>query len=164
MLETLSRPDRCDSWRNHMAKPIIERFLNRVEMITETGCWIWMGCIKPIGYGCFGMDTPGRKRLTRRAHRVAYELFIGPIPEGMTLDHLCRIRCCVNPHHLEPVSQIINVQRAKPHRLRQTVCKRGHEMTPANTRKFRNGRLRCRECQRIRKRRSWKDRATTPAA
>jgi hypothetical protein len=72
-----------------------------------TPCWIWMRAKGKHGYGICWKD--GR---TCRAHRVVYERHKGPIPDGKQLDHLCRIRCCVNPSHLEPVSGAINIRRS----------------------------------------------------
>ena len=78
------------------AKPIEDR----IERIPFSGCWIWMGHVKDNGYG--GMSKEGRNR---RAHVVIYEQYNGPVQDGLQLDHLCRVRCCVNPSHLEPVTQ-----------------------------------------------------------
>lgn len=74
----------------------------------KTPCWVWQRTIGRKGYGTIW--DPGRQKLAR-AHRFFYERFIGPIPTGLQLDHLCRIRACVNPAHLEPVTQPTNQQR-----------------------------------------------------
>lgn len=108
----------------------------------NTGCWLWIGAVLKNGYGVASRD--GRSAL---AHRVSYEAHIGPIPDGMHLDHLCRMRCCVNPDHLEPVTPAENLRRGegqKPH----AVCRRGHPMTPDNL-VYDNGHIRrCATCSR----------------
>jgi hypothetical protein len=90
-------------------------------------CWIWTGWISNRGYGYF------RNGL---AHRRAYELFKGEIPKGMTLDHLCRIRCCVNPDHLDPVTNAENHARGRTHHSgqfkKQVYCKRGGHLLEGN--------------------------------
>lgn len=80
----------------------------RVMPVPESGCWIWTGELNRNGYGRVW-------RLGRRvmAHRAMYELLVGPIPEGLVLDHLCRVRCCVNPKHLEPVTVRENTIRGE---------------------------------------------------
>ncbi len=110
----------------------------------DTGCWLWTGHIGRNGYGVIGIG--GRK--LAKAHRFAYERFIGPIPDGMQLDHLCRVRHCVNPTHLEPVSNRENVIRGNEARPRALACKRGHLFTPKNT--YVNpssGRRECKACR-----------------
>ncbi|MFB3816181.1 MAG: HNH endonuclease signature motif containing protein [Candidatus Methylomirabilales bacterium] len=88
----------------------------------------------------------------RPAHHVAYELYVGPIPPGKQLDHTCRVRCCVRPSHLEPVTQKENIRRGVL--LRPTVCRNGHPRTPDNTewRPGVNGPL-CKVCKAARNRR-----------
>jgi hypothetical protein len=82
-----------------------ERFLSYIDINNE--CWEWQGKKNHLGYGRFKI---GRKSFG--AHRVSYELFIGQIAEGLELDHTCRVRHCVNPNHLEPVSHAENMRRA----------------------------------------------------
>ena len=96
----------------------------------RAGCWLWRGGLSN-GYGSLSYE--GRHELV---HRIAYKLLVGPIPSGLTLDHLCRVRHCVNPAHLEPVPQRTNVLRGiglPAQRARQTHCKRGHPFDLANT-------------------------------
>lgn len=108
-----------------------ERLLDNIMPVTESGCWIWTRYCRPDGYGEI-VDLRGRKRLL---HRLFYEHYRGPIPRGLTLDHLCRVRCCVNPHHLEPVTIGENVLRGEStsakHR-RKTHCINGHELQGDN--------------------------------
>lgn len=117
----------------------------------ETPCWVWQGSMYPNGYGRYYIE--GIERLT---HRWMYEQLVGPIPDGLTLDHLCRVRACVNPAHLEPVTQRENILRGTgPSAIqsRQTHCIRGHEFTPENTHVYRGARG-CRICGAMRKRES----------
>lgn len=106
-------------------RPAAERFWSMVEK-TEA-CWLWMGAKQPEGYGRFGAGK-GRSPL---AHRYAYEQLVGPIPDGLTIDHLCRNTSCVNPAHLEPVSREENAYRGNRN-VAKTHCDHGHEFTPAN--------------------------------
>jgi hypothetical protein len=82
-----------------------QRFMAKVQ-ITPAGCWEWTGAKTDKGYGQFWNDGHNN-----RAHRVSYEHFVGAIPKGMELDHLCNNHACVNPHHLEPVSGEVNLLR-----------------------------------------------------
>jgi hypothetical protein len=122
--------------------PEREAFWNRVD---KTGdCWEWTGSRNGDGYGTYSV---GGK--THRAHRYAYEIVVGPIPEGKQLDHLCRNPPCVNPAHLEPVTSRENTLRgfgACGTNARKTHCKNGHEFTPENTRYRRRGDYIGREC------------------
>jgi len=116
--------------------------------VERDGCWIWSGTIKSNGYGTFQRD--GRRL---HAHRVFYEMFVGPIPVGLAIDHLCRNRACVNPFHLEPVTNRENLIRgtgfAAVH-SRATACPSGHRYSATNT-KVRRGRRYCAACDRISK-------------
>lgn len=134
----------------------IERFRRRLDVV-ESGCWLWTWPLTN-GYGRFGNE---------RAHRWSYEHFVGPIPDGLDLDHLCHTadescpggtscphRACVNPSHLEPVTRTENILRGRgpdvqrARHAAQTHCKHGHEFTPENTRITARGYRRCRECAR----------------
>jgi len=114
-----------------------ERFWPQVAK-TEV-CWLWTGPVTQSGYG--QMTHGGR---TTGAHRASYLTFVGPIPDGYEIDHLCRVRNCVNPEHLEPVTHEENVRRAW---AAVTHCKRGHEFGGDNL-LISSGRRRCRECAR----------------
>jgi HNH endonuclease len=120
-----------------------ERFIDKL-LVMPNGCWEWTGSRSTNGYGQLWNGV----RLVV-AHRIAYELFVGPIPAGLELDHLCRVRHCVNPGHLEAVTHSENALRA-PHVIRrrtQTHCKRGHSLAEAyiNAKGYRC----CRVCRRL---------------
>lgn len=125
-----------------------ERFWDKVMPEPNSGCWLWTGALYFNGYGAFGIE--GRK--VRRAHRLAYEALRGPIPEGLHLDHKCRVRCCVNPDHLEPVTQAENNRRsaAVAGNSKKTNCPRGHPYSPENTDVLRSGSRACLACRRLR--------------
>ena len=84
-----------------------ERFMGHVDASGE--CWEWLGWKDARGYGKATSDIKPRSK--DWAHRVAYRLFVGPIPDGLTIDHLCRVRTCINPSHLEPVTRSENTRR-----------------------------------------------------
>ena len=107
-------------------------------MPVEDGCWLWTSHIQWQGYGRVWWNGK-----SRAAHRVVYQLLFGPITDE-TLDHLCRVRSCVNPAHLEPVSHAVNAGRGKP--IHQTHCKRGHEFNTTNT-YHKNNKRQCRVCR-----------------
>lgn len=113
-------------------------------------CWLWTGALDADGYGCIRVAG---KNL--RAHRSAYNLLVGTIPEGLQIDHVrargCRHRHCVNPGHLEPVTLIENIQRGK--NKTKTRCKHGHPFSPQNTFFDESGRRGCRTCRVAAKRR-----------
>ena len=88
-------------------------------------CWIWQREIDRHGYG-----RVRKQGHNRRAHRLVYELLVGPIPDGMTIDHLCRVRSCVNPDHLEPVTATENVRRSPL--VTPTHCVNGHLLADGN--------------------------------
>lgn len=117
---------------------------------TET-CWWWLGRLEKGGYGRF---TRGTHRSVY-AHRLAYEMVIGPIPQGLTLDHLCRHPACVNPSHLEPVTMLENIRRGgspSARNARKTRCLRGHPYDEGNTMPRRAGGRICRTCEQERHR------------
>ena len=117
-----------------------ERFWSKVQR-ADVGCWEWERALATNGYAQFWNG----ERLVA-AHRYAYELEVGPIPEGLVLDHLCRVPTCVRPDHLEPVTMAENTRRGFSAR---EVCRRGHPFDGDNVRHLKNGSRRCRECARI---------------
>lgn len=105
--------------KNHLGHAPIIRLLSKIETCEDlAACWKWRGSVSELGYGAFWFDGA-----MRPAHRVTYELLIGPVPDGLELDHLCRNRGCVNPSHVEPVTHQENCAR-KP---AWPACKWGHE-------------------------------------
>lgn len=134
-----------------MRRPVtIQEYIqDRVTVNPETGCWEWAGHCNGDGYA-----ISLHRGKHRYAHRASYEAFVGPIPSGLTIDHLCRNRPCVNPKHLEPVTQKVNVLRGDTwggKNSRKTHCPQGHPYDLLNTIYTKTGRL-CRECHRKRTR------------
>jgi hypothetical protein len=132
-----------------------ENLLSRMAAVVDgelAGCWLWLGPLNNAGYGTVRRE--GRKLL---AHRVVYELLVGPIPEGLQSDHLCRVRRCVNPAHIEPVTPGENTRRAPwtaiDWQRAKTHCPHGHAYTPENIRTIpsRPGARYCRACERDRR-------------
>jgi hypothetical protein len=133
-------------------KTFEQRFWEKVEF-TEY-CWNWVACRHKDGHGKIGKNGK-----TFYAHRIAYELLVGPIPDGLVLDHICRNTSCVNPIHLEPVTQKINTNRGiSPPALQLLIthCPLGHEYNEENTYHWR-GHRRCRICNAI-KAKEYRDR------
>jgi hypothetical protein len=114
-----------------------ERFWSKVTPEPNSGCWIWIASLGTSGYGQFSVENRPLK-----AYRVAYEALVGPVPDGLELDHLCRVRCCVNPAHLEPVTHAENMRRGDSFQRNKTHCPKGHPYDPS---KSGNGR-RCLPC------------------
>jgi|SRR5579872_5046898 len=123
-----------------MKDSVVERFLNKIEITSS--CWLWKGAILSTGYGQF-YPSPREKM---SAHRFSYELFVGPIPAGLVIDHLCRVPACINPDHLEPVTQRENTLRGVSpvaHFAATPICKRGHPFTNVRAK----GGRRCLTCE-----------------
>lgn len=120
------------------------RLLKRAE-VNESGCWLWTGPLNPAGYGGT-IRAWGKGWLP---HRLAYTVMVGSIPDGLQIDHLCRQRDCINPAHLEAVTQAENLRRQG---AAVTHCPRGHEYSITNTYRSADGLRRCRICCRDRNR------------
>lgn len=112
----------------------------------NTGCWLWTGALDKDGYAKFTAKSGERKYW--RGHIASYEEFIGPVPEGLELDHLCRTKSCINPVHLEPVTGYENMRRgtAWTFRLAITHCPKGHEYDEQNTYRSESRHRQCRAC------------------
>ena len=154
-----------------MHTDVLERFEAKFEPEPNSGCWLWTAHENGLGYGQFYY-----KGKPRGAHRVSYQLYVGEIPEGLVLDHLCRVTNCVNPDHLEPVTQKENLMRGvgihkciaysktrtmesrnmkgflqasrdwHKKQREKTHCKHGHEFTEENTYRVKNNWRNCRRC------------------
>jgi len=130
-------------------RSLAERLWPKIDRRGPDECWPWLASFTK-GYGQIG--SGGRGGHTVHAHRVAYELLVGPVPSGLHLDHLCRNRWCCNPAHCEPVTIGENLRRGigpSGVNSRKTHCLRGHPFDEQNTRFDRRGNRRCRECARF---------------
>ena len=122
---------------------------------TDSGCWEWTASCNSHGYGQIMIA-----KTSMGAHRASYTVAKGPIPEGMQIDHLCRNRKCINPEHLEAVTQQENMRRASE---AQTACRRaGHPYTPENTIITSSGHRKCRTCYNQHNRRYYRDKKVQP--
>jgi hypothetical protein len=121
-------------------------FFGRVA-VDRNGCWLWTGCKNGKGYGGFRSNG---------AHRFSYAWFVGPIADGLEVDHLCRVRHCVNPAHLEAVTGMVNRLRGTGYPYRFGRCRRGHDLSRVGlARNASDGEVFCRECRRIAQARYW---------
>ena len=133
---------------------IPENVWGKIRVDAESGCWLWDGGVNTCGYASGGWE--GR---TRQMHRVLYLVLVGPIPAGLECDHLCRVRRCVNPAHIEIVTQRENFLRSNAPaavNARKTHCKRGHPLSGENLSLFeQDGKIkrRCVACMRMHARR-----------
>lgn len=128
---------------------IKKRFWAKVDRKGDADCWLWLGALR-YGYGHFGLGGKGGYRVM--AHRFSYQLLCGPIQDGLTIDHLCRVRNCVNPSHLEPVTHKENVLRGispAAQQARRTACIRGHELSGENLYVTPAGKRQCRSCRSV---------------
>lgn len=125
---------------------VFERRLTERCEVSDAGCWLWQGPLMPNGYG--QINRTGKLWLI---HRLAYTLMVGEIPAGLQIDHLCRVRNCINPDHLEPVTQAENLRRQG---AAVVECPQGHLYSEENTYRSPSAATcrRCRICARIRNR------------
>jgi hypothetical protein len=133
---------------------MLERFWAKVDQSGgPDACWLWQGG-RSRGYGALNVGKPSGRPIIETAHRIVYELHHRePIPPELTVDHLCRVRHCVNPRHLELVSRGENVLRGvapSAQHARATHCIAGHPFDPANTYRTPRGIRMCRTCKRRR--------------
>lgn len=129
--------------------PVMDRIALWTRKDEGSGCWVWTGRTRGSRGGEYGDLVIDGRRVA--AHRAAYEAAVGPIPDGLVIDHLCRNRLCCNPEHLEPVTPRVNVLRGDTIVARnaaKTHCQRGHAFDEANTIRTPDNRRRCRECKR----------------
>jgi hypothetical protein len=127
-------------------RPMPDRFWSKVDRRGPDDCWPWTAALTGDGYGRI-RGTSGQRIM---AHRLAYELSVGPIPDGLTIDHLCRVRACCNPAHLEPVTNRENIRRGEGLAVlnaAKTHCPQGHPYDEANT-QWVGGMRKCRICNR----------------
>jgi hypothetical protein len=131
--------------RGHFQVRTQERYCIEDHGYEGGPCWIWQRHINDQGYGVVGRRG--------RAHRLMYEEMVGPIPEGLELDHLCRVRACVNPAHLEPVTGAENVRRGNSPSVvtaRALRCQRGHDLSSVEAWYVSpSGHRSCKECRRL---------------
>jgi len=137
--------------RRYPTDTLAERLERYSTPEPNTGCILWMNSGTVDGYGQVWWDGK-----LQRAHRASYELVNGPIPAGMQLDHRCRVRCCINPHHLEIVTSKENTLRgtsASARNATKTHCKHGHAFNPDNTwvEKAASAKRHCLACERNRR-------------
>ena len=108
---------------------IPERLFDKIEFEPMSGCWLWVGYVMPNGYG-----QAWRNGRVTSAHRVIYECAVGPVSPSLVLDHLCRTPQCVNPRHLDPVTDKVNLARGKPGEMAaRSQCSVGHPFDSENT-------------------------------
>jgi hypothetical protein len=119
-----------------------ERVVDKIAFDGYSGCWRWVGCIGRKGYG--RVRYLGSLKM---AHRLVYELLVGPVFQDLQLDHLCRTRSCVNPAHLEPVTGQVNVSRGRNVQREKTHCPSDHPYAGENLYVDPRGKRGCRTCR-----------------
>lgn len=115
---------------------MLDRFMEKVSPEPNTGCWLWVAHVSRDGYGRFGIG-----RTAHEAHRVSYKLFNGEIHSDLCVDHMCRVRSCVNPDHLRLLTRAENTRNQVSANSLKEICKNGHELP------LQQGRRVCKPCQ-----------------
>jgi hypothetical protein len=158
--------------------PVLERIVRRITLELHPDprfghCWIWPGSHNMRGYGQIGIGSISNGTAGKGyVHRLAYQLIVGPIPDGLVLDHLCRRHPCCNPEHLEPVTELENIRRGdagkawRAIQIAKTHCPQGHPYSGTNVRYRPAGGRECRTCrtQESRTRRAKLKQGSRPAA
>ena len=130
-------------------RPVADRLWAKVRFGDWLDCWLWTAALGADGYGRIGVGSAlDGSRAVALVHRLAYEDLVGPIPDGLHIDHLCRVRACVNPLHLEPVTLAENNRRAQAAAIPPAHCPNGHEYAAENTGRRGTARF-CRTCKRV---------------
>lgn len=132
----MTKPKPMDEWQAAKLPESLPLAFRRNIAPGRGNCWLWRRSKSPDGYGWASF-----KNRTYQAHRLSYLLVVGPVPEGTHLDHLCRVRHCVNPEHLEPVSPAENLRRSEFTPAGVKKCVKGHELT------YSYGQRRCMVCK-----------------
>jgi hypothetical protein len=130
-------------------KTLAERFFPKVERIPFSTCWLWNAAVNKEGYGEIKAEQGNKKY---KAHRVAYELYKGPIPDGLVIDHICRNTSCVNPDHLRAITKVENTMIGFGYMAklaRRDCCNHGHPFTAENTISKNGKRRKCRTCKNL---------------
>ena len=142
--------------RNRRREPEILRFVRKIKVNWESGCWEWTGATDPAGYSRFTWWNEGKQRwVSGYAHRWSRLHFLGEYPDNTETDHLCKVRHCVSPDpdHTEATTHKVNVRRSNnraAQNARKTACPKGHEYSESNTYIQKGGGRSCRACNRNR--------------